>query len=101
MAREDGRNALPGPETAAQGPGVLSGSIERVIYANEENGYAICDLGTGDNSIVTITGTLPYIGEGDTVTVSGRWIHNPRYGRQFRVERCEKQLPADRAAILR
>ena len=101
MAREDGRNALPGPETAAQGPVVLSGSIERVIYANEENGYAICDLGTGDNSIVTITGTLPYIGEGDTVTVSGRWIHNPRYGRQFRVERCEKQLPADRAAILR
>ena len=39
----------------------LSGSIERVIYANDENGYAICDLGTDTDELVTITGTLPYI----------------------------------------
>ena len=38
----------------------LSGSIERVIYANDENGYAICDLGTDTDELVTITGTLPY-----------------------------------------
>ena len=49
----------------------LSGSIERVIYANEENGYAVCDLGTDDNDLVTIQGTLPYIAEGDGVTVYG------------------------------
>ena len=29
----------------------LSGSIERVIYANEENGYAVCDLGTDDDLV--------------------------------------------------
>ncbi len=79
----------------------LSGSIEYVIYANEENGYAICDLGIDDNELVTITGTLPYISEGDTVTVYGRWVHNPKYGRQFRVEQCEKELPADKASMLR
>ena len=79
----------------------LSGSIEHVIYSNEENGFSICDLGTEDNELVTITGTLPYIGEGDTVTVYGRWVHNPKYGRQFRVEQFEKQLPADVASILR
>ena len=79
----------------------ISGSIEHVIYANEENGYAICDLGTDTDELITITGMMPYIGEGDVVTVVGKWVHNPKYGRQFRVEQYEKQLPADRASILR
>ncbi len=88
----------------AEEPSILKlcGSIEHVIYANEENGFAICDLGCDESGeLVTITGTLPYIGEGDTVTVYGRWVHNPKYGRQFRVEQFEKQLPADKASILR
>jgi len=79
----------------------LSGSIEHVIFSNEENGFAICDLGTDTDDLITITGILPYIGEGDLVTVYGRWVHNPKYGRQFKVEQSEKQLPADRASILR
>ena len=79
----------------------LSGNIERVIYANDENGYAICDLGTDTDELITITGTLPYIGEGDVVTVWGKWVHNPKYGRQFKVEQAEKQLPADKASMLR
>ena len=79
----------------------LSGNIEHVIYSNEENGFAICDLGTDTDDLITITGILPYIGEGDVVTVYGRWVHNPKYGRQFKVEQSEKQLPADRASILR
>ena len=79
----------------------LSGSIEHVIYSNEENGFAICDLGTDADEIVTITGVMPYIAEGDVVTVYGRWVHNAKYGRQFKVEQSEKRLPADRASILR
>ena len=79
----------------------LTGSIEHVIFSNEENGFAICDLGTDTDDLVTITGTLPYVGEGDLVTVYGRWVHNPKYGRQFKVEQSERQLPADRASILR
>ncbi len=79
----------------------LSGTIEHVVYANEENGYAICDLGTDTDDLVTVTGTMPYISEGDLVTITGKWVHNPKYGRQFKVEQIEKQLPADRASILR
>lgn len=79
----------------------ISGSIESVIYANEDTGYTICDLGTEDNDLVTILGTMPYLGEGDLVTVWGKWVHNPKYGRQFQVDGYEKRLPADRASILR
>ncbi len=84
-----------------QGLICISGSIEHVIYANEDNGYAICDMGTEADELITVTGVMPYIGEGDLVTVYGKWVHNPKYGRQFKVERAEKQLPADRASILR
>ena len=35
------------------------------------------------------------------MSVFGKWVHNPKYGRQFKVERLEKQLPADKASILR
>ena len=79
----------------------FSGSIEHVIYHNEENGYAICSFATDGGDLVTIVGTLPYIAEGEHLTVSGMWVHNPKYGRQFKVESFEKQLPADEDSILR
>ena len=79
----------------------LSGSVESVIYHNEENGYAILDFGTSENELVTIVGTMPYVAEGDELTVWGKWVHNPKYGRQFAVQQFEKRLPSDAAAILR
>ncbi len=79
----------------------LTGCVEGIIYANEENGYTVCDLGTDDDDIVTITGIMPYLAEGDRLTVWGEWKHNPRYGRQFAVEEYEKELPANAMAILR
>jgi exodeoxyribonuclease V alpha subunit len=79
----------------------LVGSVEHVIYANEDNGYTICDVGTESDELVTVTGILPYVGEGDSVTLYGRWVHNPKYGRQFRAESCERRLPADSASMLR
>ena len=79
----------------------INGSVETVIYSNEDNGYAICDFGTDQDELITIVGTLPYVSEGDAMTVFGRWVHNPKYGRQFKVEQYEKKLPADGGAILR
>lgn len=79
----------------------LSGSVEGIIYVNEENGYTVCDLGTDDDDIVTVFGIMPYISEGDHLTVYGEWKHNPKYGRQFSVVQYEKQLPANAVAILR
>ena len=79
----------------------LEGSIEAVIYSNEENGYAICDMATSDDEIVTIVGTMPFVAAGDSVCVSGKWVHNPKYGRQFSVSVYEKCMPADTASMLR
>ncbi|MBE6538378.1 MAG: ATP-dependent RecD-like DNA helicase [Ruminococcaceae bacterium] len=79
----------------------ISGSVEHVIYRNEENGYAICEFGTLKGDLITIVGTLPYIAEGEHLEIGGVWVHNPKYGRQFKVESFEKQLPGDVDSILR
>lgn len=79
----------------------LKGNVEGVIYSNEENGYGIFDFATENFDIVTIVGTLPYVAEGDELTVWGKWVNSPKYGRQFRVDEFEKNMPADSASILR
>ena len=61
-------NFMQGPMDE-QGLLRITGSVEHVIYSNEENGYAICDMGTETDQLVTVTGILPYIAEGDSVTV--------------------------------
>ncbi|MBQ8398303.1 MAG: ATP-dependent RecD-like DNA helicase [Clostridia bacterium] len=78
----------------------ISGSIEHVIYSNDENGYSICDMGTDDDELITIVGTMPFLAEGEQVIVYGKWVHNPKFGRQFAVQTYEKVLPADANSIL-
>ena len=80
----------------------LEGTVERVIYSNEENGYTICDIALlSDEEIITVVGPMPMTGVGDRLTVYGKWTHNPRYGRQFTVSQYERVMPADVASILR
>ncbi len=80
----------------------LEGSVERVIYTNEDNGYTICDMATSDEGeIVTVVGLMPMIGAGDHLCLYGKWMHNPKYGRQFSVVQYERVMPADQASILR
>ncbi len=88
-------------QKAPDGVEKLTGSVEGVIYANEQNGYTILDFGTDGHELVTLVGVMPYVAEGDELTVYGRWVHNPKYGRQFSVTQFEKRLPSDSAAILR
>ena len=80
----------------------LEGSVERVIYSNEENGYTICDIAVSeDGEIITAVGIMPMIGAGDQMRLWGEWVHNPKYGRQFSVTQYERMMPADTASMLR
>ncbi len=101
MPQKEG-NKIFGEEIADESGLIrLSGMVDTVIYSNEENGYAVCALECEDGEIITATGTMPFISEGDSVVLFGRWTHNPKYGRQFRAEQFERSLPADSASILR
>ncbi len=78
----------------------LKGTVEHIIYCNEDNAYTVMDVGLEDD-IITACGILPYVNEGDALVLWGNWVHNPKYGRQFKVEEYERDMPADSAAILR
>lgn len=79
----------------------IIGTVERIIYSNEDNGYTVSDFGTDDDDIITITGIMPYISEGDRLTLYGEWKNTAKYGRQFAVDQYERCVPADSASILR
>lgn len=79
----------------------LEGVIERVIYANEENGYTVCELSLSDEEYITAVGTMPYAVVGESVKALGEWTVHPSFGRQFKVEYFEKQLPATTSTILK
>ena len=52
----------------------LSGSIEAVIYKNEENGYTVLRLAESGGEVVTVVGTFPYAAVGESLIVSGSWV---------------------------
>ncbi len=79
----------------------IDGTVERVIFSNEENGYTICDLATADDGIITAVGIMPMTTEGDKLKIYGRWTVNPKYGKQFSVSQYERIMPADTVSILK
>ena len=79
----------------------VSGVVETVVYRNERNDYAVIELTGDDDSMITATGVLPYVTEGEEIILYGRWVTHASYGRQFAVDTFEKRLPSDVHAILR
>ena len=78
----------------------LEGSVEQIVFCNDDNGYTVCDVAVEDD-MVTVCGIMPMLCEGDRLCVYGKWVHNAKYGRQFVAEQYERVMPADTASMLR
>lgn len=78
----------------------LSGSVTEVIYLNKENGYAIFDLLTEENEVVTCTGVLPFVSPGESLTVTGGWHYHPSYGKQLKLTGFSRPEPSGEDEIL-
>lgn len=76
----------------------LHGTIEDIIYVNDENGYTVCVIETPDE-MVTAVGIMPYVAAGEDISIRGNWDNHPNFGRQFKVEYYEKSLPTSSSAI--
>jgi exodeoxyribonuclease V alpha subunit len=73
----------------------LQGSVARVTYYNDENGYSVIRLDVeGRSDLVTVVGNLPEVQPGESLRLEGRWTAHPQYGRQFKAEWCDQVLPA-------
>ncbi|MEU8505933.1 ATP-dependent RecD-like DNA helicase [Streptomyces brevispora] len=82
---------------------VLEGVLERITYANEENGYTVArvDTGRGANDLLTVVGSLLGAQPGESLRMEGRWGSHSQYGKQFTVENYTTILPATIQGIRR
>ncbi|MCH0558946.1 ATP-dependent RecD-like DNA helicase [Streptomyces sp. MUM 16J] len=82
---------------------VLDGVLERITYANEENGYTVArvDTGRGAGDLLTVVGALLGAQVGESLRMEGRWGSHPQYGKQFHVENYTTVLPATVQGIRR
>jgi exodeoxyribonuclease V alpha subunit len=82
---------------------VLEGVLERITYANEDNGYTVArvDAGHGGGELLTVVGSLLGAQVGESLRMEGRWGSHPQYGRQFTVENYTTVLPATVQGIRR
>ena len=76
----------------------LSGTVETIIYRNEQNGYTVLELSDEDGT--TAVGIMPDVNAGEQVKLIGSYKPHPSYGMQFSVTTYEKSLPDDVAGIL-
>ena len=78
----------------------LNGTIESIVYRNENNGWTVFELAC-DDELFTVVGTVFQIVVGEELRAVGEWVNHPSYGRQLRALNFERQLPATTAAILK
>ena len=70
----------------------IEGTVENVLYKNENNGYIVLDLDAG-GELITVVGELGDIEEGEGLILEGSYISHPRFGTQFSAVYCERKLP--------
>ena len=78
----------------------LAGYVEHIVYRNQENGYTVLNLVSGEEE-VTCVGIFSAIAEGENIEATGDYTDHPTYGRQFKVASFEEKAPEDEAAIER
>src|SRR5260370_15284932 len=85
----------------------LEGSVESIVFRNEDNHYTVARFRTNDNGrlfrddLATIVGTLPGIHVGDLLSVEGEWERDPKDGPQLHVRSFTQRLPASIQDITR
>lgn len=79
----------------------LSGTVESVIYINEENGYTVLRLAESGGETVTVVGCFPYAAAGESMIISGTWVTHNVHGRQFKAEFAQRLLPTSAQEIYR
>lgn len=75
----------------------IQGTIQRKIFHNEENGWAVLKLTDG----TSLTGSMPSVREGEQYSFQGTWVDDPKYGQQFKFVSSEVQLPTGASGLAR
>ncbi|WP_061213583.1 SF1B family DNA helicase RecD2 [Syntrophomonas wolfei] len=73
----------------------IYGYLERISYCNEESNFVVAKLKEkGKRELSSIVGNMVGVNPGESLQLTGRWLHNPKFGLQFQVDSYETIVPA-------
>lgn len=72
----------------------LDGTLERIVFYNEENGYSVLRFKTTAGDNYTVVGNMADPQVGSSLKLTGEWVENAKFGRQFKMLTYETSLPA-------
>ncbi|NOZ78316.1 MAG: ATP-dependent RecD-like DNA helicase [Acidobacteria bacterium] len=65
---------------------LVEGTVTRIIYANDENGWSVVAIQPDAGDAITAVGSLLGVRRGDRLRMTGSWRRHEKYGRQLAVE---------------
>jgi exodeoxyribonuclease V alpha subunit len=77
----------------------LQGTIERIVFHNDQTHYTVARLRPDDagrlfrDDLTTLVGAMPGLSVGEIVEVEGEWQLHPQHGRHLRVAVCHRHAP--------
>ena len=85
----------------------ISGTIERIVFRNQETGFTVARLLPSDagrlfrSELLTVVGALPGINVGELVDVTGEWESHPQHGRRLSVGTFTTHAPVTAEGLRR
>ena len=75
------------PENPSDVTTQVKGILDRITFQSEENGYTVARLleESKKNESITVVGYLSGVPVGSTLSLTGIWTTDSRYGRQFKL----------------
>jgi len=74
---------------------VIEGSLERIVFANHENGFMVARFQEGPKkNLTTVVGNLGTVQVGETLSLEGEWVENKKFGTQFKVATYHVRPPS-------
>lgn len=78
----------------------LTGTIERIIFRNEANGFTVFEVTDESGDEITAVGGLQPLNAGEYIELSGEWVDHRTYGRQFKADTAKVVTPATDGALV-
>ena len=106
MTTSSTHSAIP-PSPPEDGPSdTVSGTVESIVYRNDETGYTVCTVKTQNGvrareDFITLVGTCAAMWEGEELHAEGQWIRHPSHGQQFQAKAITCITPTSTEGIRR
>lgn len=88
------QSVLPLPQNLDTQLDYLEGTIEHVTFHAEDTGFCVLKIKSKSHkTLIPLVGSFPVVMAGGWVEAHGQWVHDRRFGQQFKASRLEIKEP--------